>query len=60
MNEMNKIIRDTEKEKRERTINGEMFDFYIRSLKQKMAFKMYVNSLLYFAAVLNIDEKKGG
>jgi hypothetical protein len=56
---MNEIIRDIKKKERERAINGEVFDFYIRSLKQKIAFKIYINSLLYFIVVLNIDEKKG-
>ena len=60
MNEMDEMIEDEEKEERERAMDGEVFDFCIRSLKQKVAFKVYVNPLLYFAAVLGIDEKKGG
>ena len=54
------IIEDKERDEREEAIDREVFDFCIRSLKQQVAFKIYVNPLLYFAAVLGIDARKRG
>jgi superfamily II DNA helicase RecQ len=37
-----------------------VFEFWVAILKQKVAFKVYVNPLLHFAAVLGINDETGG
>jgi superfamily II DNA helicase RecQ len=37
-----------------------VFEFWVAIFKQKVAFKVYVNPLLHFAAVLGINDERGG
>jgi hypothetical protein len=37
-----------------------VFEFWVVILKQQVAFKVYVNPLLYFIAVLGINDETGG
>ncbi|SLM36305.1 recq family helicase [Lasallia pustulata] len=49
-----------ERERKETEMDREVFAYCISSLKQKVAFKVYVNPLLHFAAVLGIDVQRRG
>jgi hypothetical protein len=37
-----------------------VFEFWVAILKQQVAFKVYVNPLLHFTAVLGINDETGG
>ena len=51
---------DDATEAQEKALDRAVFNFYVQSLKQKVAFRVYVNPLLHFTAVLGINEKSGG
>lgn len=58
--ELEDVKEDKKRDEREEAIDEEVSEFCIRSLKQQVAFKVYVNPFLPFVAVLGIDARKRG
>ena len=57
LDEEDEVMEEEEKEEWQQQLDQDVFEFCIGSLKQKVPFKVYINPLLHFAAVLGINER---